>query len=69
MKWLESPVIIGFDETLVPVHKIPFPTITICPEIKIDKEEFNFLEISQKIWQEIEEYKKFENFNNLTEKE
>ncbi|TMW40777.1 hypothetical protein DOY81_014142 [Sarcophaga bullata] len=38
LKWLDSPVLLGFDETLVPVHKIPFPTVTICPEIKMEAE-------------------------------
>lgn len=69
LKWLKSPVLIGFDETLVPVYKIPFPTITVCPEAKMDTSVFDFYNISQQFWQEIEEYKKFENFNNLSEKE
>lgn len=69
LKWLDSPVILGFDETLVPVHKIPFPTITICPEIKMDTTTFNFYNVSQQILSEIEEFNKFENIGNLTEEE
>ncbi|KAM7342300.1 pickpocket protein 28-like [Cochliomyia hominivorax] len=68
-KWLNSPVIMGLDETLVPIHKIPFPTITICPEIKMDTSIFDFNIISQQIWSEIEEYNKFQNLANLTEEE
>ncbi|KAM7342301.1 pickpocket protein 28-like [Cochliomyia hominivorax] len=69
LKWLDSPVILGFDETLVPVHKIPFPTITICPEIKMDTTTFDFTNVSRQIWSEIEETKKFENLVNLSEEE
>ncbi|TMW39267.1 hypothetical protein DOY81_015652, partial [Sarcophaga bullata] len=50
LKWLDSPVILGFDETLVPVHKIPFPTVTICPEIKMEAETFDFTNVSRQIW-------------------
>uniref|UniRef100_A0A1B0BH49 Uncharacterized protein n=1 Tax=Glossina palpalis gambiensis TaxID=67801 RepID=A0A1B0BH49_9MUSC len=67
LKWMDSPVIVGFDETLVPVHKIPFPTITICPEIKMETEVFDFANISQQIWSEIEKYQQFENLSNITD--
>lgn len=69
LKWLDSPVILGFDETLVPVNKIPFPTITICPEIKMDTETFDFANVSKQIWSEIKGNKKFENYGNLTEEQ
>uniref|UniRef100_A0A1B0FMQ4 Ribonuclease H2 subunit B n=1 Tax=Glossina morsitans morsitans TaxID=37546 RepID=A0A1B0FMQ4_GLOMM len=69
LKWMDSPVIVGFDETLVPVHKIPFPTITICPEIKMETEVFDFANISQRIWSEIENYQQFENLSNITDEE
>ncbi|TDG51035.1 hypothetical protein AWZ03_002690 [Drosophila navojoa] len=59
LKWQDSPVILGFDETLVPVHKIPFPTITICPEIKMERNVFDYANISQKIWQEFKEGNEF----------
>lgn len=70
LKWLDSPVILGFDETLVPVSKIPFPTITICPEIKMNRdEEFDFTKVAEKIEAEIEEYESFKNSANLTDEE
>ncbi|XP_023163345.2 pickpocket protein 28 [Drosophila hydei] len=64
LKWQDSPVILGFDETLVPVHKIPFPTITICPEIKMEREFFDYANVSQKIWQE---YKDGNDFSSIDE--
>ncbi|KAM7342302.1 pickpocket protein 28-like [Cochliomyia hominivorax] len=54
LKWLDSPVILGFDETLVPIHKIPFPTITICPEIKMNTSQFDFNQISHRFLSQIE---------------
>ncbi|XP_030554452.1 pickpocket protein 28 [Drosophila novamexicana] len=59
LKWQDSPVILGFDETLVPVHKIPFPTITICPEIKMERNVFDYANISQQIWQNFKENNQF----------
>ncbi|KAM7346051.1 pickpocket protein 28-like [Cochliomyia hominivorax] len=68
-KWLSSPIILVFSETLIPIHKIPFPTITICPEIKMDKTTFDFSNVSRQIWSEIEKYKKFNNFANITKED
>ncbi|XP_013104729.2 pickpocket protein 28-like [Stomoxys calcitrans] len=68
-KWQDSPVILGFDETLVPVSSIPFPTITICPEIKREKEKFDFTSVANQIWAEIEETENFQNSGNLTDEE
>ncbi|XP_068140890.1 pickpocket protein 28 [Drosophila tropicalis] len=51
LKWQDSPVILGFDETLVPVHQIPFPTITICPEIKMERNMFDFTNVSRLMWE------------------
>ena len=69
LKWLDSPVILGFDETLVPVHKIPFPTVTLCPEIKVEAKTFDFTNISRQIWSQAGKAESFENFANLTEEE
>ncbi|XP_053964606.1 pickpocket protein 28 isoform X1 [Anastrepha ludens] len=69
LKWQDTPVILGFDETLVPVHKIPFPTITICPEIKMERNVFDFPNTSSRILEEIQKYGKFENLENLSETE
>lgn len=41
-KWDESPVIVTFSEKMTRIHNIPFPAVTICPEIKSKKEIFNF---------------------------
>lgn len=69
IKWQDSPVILGFDETLVPVHKIPFPTVTICPEIKTDRNEFDFLNITQRILQETNEYDSTPNLSSFSTEE
>lgn len=34
VKWNESSVLIGFPEKDETIATIPFPTVTICPEIK-----------------------------------
>lgn len=69
LKWLDSPVILGFDETLVPVSKIPFPTLTICPEIKMEAGKFNFSSVAKDILSEIEENQSFQYTGNLTDEE
>lgn len=61
IKWLDSPIILGFDETLVPIHKIPFPTVTICPETKRDVNIFDLPQASEIIMAEIQKYKTFKN--------
>ncbi|XP_061393669.1 pickpocket protein 28-like [Musca vetustissima] len=33
-KWNDTPVIVSFSERSIPVSDIPFPAITICPEIR-----------------------------------
>ncbi|XP_037826366.1 pickpocket protein 28-like [Lucilia sericata] len=67
IKWLDTPTILGFDETLVKIHKIPFPTVTICPENKRDITKFDFSDVSEFIWSEIEQHKKFPDKEVLTE--
>ncbi|XP_001357382.2 pickpocket protein 28 [Drosophila pseudoobscura] len=66
LKWQDSPVILGFDETLVPVHKIPFPTITICPEIKMERNLFDYTNVSRLLW---DEYQKNGNVTSMDEEE
>jgi len=66
LKWQDSPVILGFDETLVPVHKIPFPTITICPEIKMERNVFDYTNVSRQLW---DEYKQNSNVSDLEDEE
>lgn len=39
-KWQNNPVIVSLDEKSTSIHQIPFPAVTICPEIK-SKLKFN----------------------------
>lgn len=41
MKWKESPVIVTVSERLVSVGEIPFPSVTICPQIKSKASVYN----------------------------
>ncbi|XP_031340947.1 pickpocket protein 28-like [Photinus pyralis] len=41
-KWEISPVTVTFATTETPIHTIPFPAVTFCPEAKFDPEKFNF---------------------------
>lgn len=45
-KWQKSPVISSFAEKSTPVWKIPFPAVTICPEIKA---KFNVIKIKDSL--------------------
>jgi acid-sensing ion channel, other len=36
--WDQNPVIVTFADRPTPIWQIPFPAITICPEIKAQKE-------------------------------
>ncbi|XP_026755450.2 pickpocket protein 28-like isoform X2 [Galleria mellonella] len=42
-KYQNSPVIVSFSEKYVPVEKVPFPSITLCPNVKINPK-YNFTE-------------------------
>ncbi|KFB52627.1 AGAP010967-PA-like protein [Anopheles sinensis] len=41
-KWDRTPVIVTLSEVPTPVWDLTFPAVTICPEIKVSKERFNF---------------------------
>uniref|UniRef100_A0AAG5DG39 Pickpocket n=1 Tax=Anopheles atroparvus TaxID=41427 RepID=A0AAG5DG39_ANOAO len=41
-KWDRDPVVVTFAEKPTPVFSIPFPAVTLCPEIKARKAEFDF---------------------------
>ena len=41
MKWEENPVIVSVNEIETPIWTIPFPAVTICPEIKFKSSLFN----------------------------
>ncbi|KAF2903802.1 hypothetical protein ILUMI_02379 [Ignelater luminosus] len=43
-KWKNSPVIVTFATEQTPIWDIPFPSVTICPEIKSQKDMYNFTE-------------------------
>lgn len=58
-KWMNAPVIVTFATTQTPIWNVPFPAITICPEVKSQKSLFNYTDI----------YLKKENGRELTEKE
>ncbi|KAI5638681.1 amiloride-sensitive sodium channel domain-containing protein [Phthorimaea operculella] len=42
IKWKTSPVIVSVNEKYVPVGDVPFPSITICPQLKCKASVFNF---------------------------
>uniref|UniRef100_A0A182S7D6 Pickpocket n=1 Tax=Anopheles maculatus TaxID=74869 RepID=A0A182S7D6_9DIPT len=44
-KWIEKPMIVSFSARPIPVWKLPFPAITICPQTRIDVEKFNITEV------------------------
>ncbi|XP_075972067.1 pickpocket protein 28-like [Anticarsia gemmatalis] len=44
IKWKSSPVIVTVSEQLVPVGKVPFPSVTICPQSKIRPQVYNYTE-------------------------
>ncbi|KAI8424662.1 hypothetical protein MSG28_003089 [Choristoneura fumiferana] len=41
-KWRHSPVIVSFNERMIPVDEIPFPSVTICPQWKCKSSEYNY---------------------------
>ncbi|KAH0815247.1 hypothetical protein GEV33_007544 [Tenebrio molitor] len=44
-KYNNSPVVVSFATEDTPLHEIPFPAITICPEFKYTRQKFNFSEL------------------------
>jgi len=64
LKWNEQPM--GSTEKLRPIHELPFPTITICPNTKISKTKLDYDEImksfkaEQKKSLSVEDREKFE---------
>lgn len=41
LKWENDPVLVTFNERATPTWKIPFPSITLCPESPVNAEKFN----------------------------
>lgn len=48
-RWNQDPVIVSFNENLIPIIQIPFPAVTICHQVKTRKELFNYGTIQDKI--------------------
>ncbi|KAJ3617439.1 hypothetical protein MTP99_007158 [Tenebrio molitor] len=48
-KYNNSPVVVSFATEDTPLHQIPFPAITICPEFKYTRQKFNFSEVYRKL--------------------
>lgn len=64
LKWIETPVIVTFSEKSTPVWNIPFPTVTICTDIKIRRTNFDYTSV----WQQLNDentYKKFPNVSDV----
>ncbi|KAF2887501.1 hypothetical protein ILUMI_18672 [Ignelater luminosus] len=49
VKWVKAPVIVTFATTETPIWKIPFPAVTICPEMKVQKSVFNYSQVFSRI--------------------
>ncbi|XP_047984439.1 pickpocket protein 28-like [Leguminivora glycinivorella] len=43
-KWWYSPVIVSFNEMMIPVGEVPFPSITICPQWKCKSSAYRYTE-------------------------
>lgn len=48
-RWDEHPILMSFATTPTSVWEVPFPAITICPEVKAQKELFNFTKTIEKL--------------------
>ncbi|XP_055320058.1 pickpocket protein 28-like [Sitodiplosis mosellana] len=49
LKWQNTPVIVTFSEESTPVYEIPFPTVTICTDIKMKQTKLNFTDVWHKL--------------------
>lgn len=49
LKWQNTPVIVTFSEESTPVYDIPFPTVTICTDIKMKQTRLNYTDIWHKL--------------------
>lgn len=49
-KWDQTPVIISLSTKATPVWKVPFPAVTICPEVKSSSSKINLTDLVR-IWQ------------------
>lgn len=56
---------VTFSEKSTPVYEIPFPTVTICTDIKIRKTNFNY----GQVWHELNDINKYKTFSNVSDVE
>lgn len=48
-KWEFSPVLVSFAKSPTPIGQIPFPAVTICPEVKARQRIFNYTDYYYKL--------------------
>lgn len=51
-KWDETPVIVSLSEKTTPMWKVPFPAVTLCPEVKTSIKKLNLTETQQRIYKD-----------------
>lgn len=49
IRWSKNPVIISFDKRFESISEVPFPAVTICPETKSIKKQFNYTRVLNEI--------------------
>lgn len=49
VRWIDHPILISFATKPASVWKVPFPAITICPEVKTQKRLFDFAQTLEKL--------------------
>lgn len=57
--WMENPITITFTDREIPISAIPFPTVTVCPQVKVSKENLD---------NDPSSGHKYEHYNSVTEK-
>lgn len=60
LKWQNTPVIVTFSEESTPVYQIPFPSVTICTDIKIQRTKFKYGDI----WHQLNNENTYKNFTD-----
>ncbi|XP_044253187.1 pickpocket protein 28-like [Tribolium madens] len=53
-KYESCPVVVSFSTKDTPLYQIPFPAVTICPESKYSRKEFNYSKVYFEIMQDKE---------------
>ncbi|XP_063915474.1 pickpocket protein 28-like [Zophobas morio] len=48
-KYESSPVVLSFAAENIPLFEIPFPAVTICPDIKYNTQAFNYTDIVHRL--------------------